>query len=130
MAILCGSLAPAVERESEYNAILAITAPGTGGHYGGKNQTRIYTKSADSEREIWKLEDVLYQAIELDGLDNQELLVQVLVNHGTEAMSYIEFLLTPEIVRTKEPSRYVDWGNIPPNIFAIDRARSRLHWEF
>ena len=37
-----------------------------------------------------------------------------------------ECVVTPEIVRTSEPSKFIMWGNRLPHIFTVDKQRSKL----
>lgn len=64
--------------------------------------------------------NVLFSDVELEGDDVQ------LVEENNEYYSSDECVVTPEIVRTSEPSKFIMWGNRLPHIFTVDKQRSKL----
>lgn len=74
-----------------------------------------------------KLQDLIFQAIEIEGMES-DFLLETLVEENDEYYSSDECVVTPEIVRTSEPSRFIMWENRPPHIFSVDRKRSKLHF--
>lgn len=87
-----------------------------------------YRKECDTENEVKVYEDLLYQAIEIDGLDNAEVYVVAEFTENGEYLDRDEFIIRPHIIRTSEPSKYVKWGDKTPHIFSIDRSRSYIEY--
>lgn len=73
-----------------------------------------------------EIKDVLWQAIEIEGFDNSEVLVTVDFEKDGEYLDRDEFVMTAEIIRTSEPSNYVVWANKVPHIFKINREQSKI----
>ena len=48
------------------------------------------------------------------------------MEENNEYYSSDECVVTPEIVRTSEPSKFIMWGNRLPHIFTVDKQRSKL----
>lgn len=65
------------------------------------------------------------QAIEIEGMES-DFLLETLVEENNEYYSSDECVVTPEIVRTSEPSKFIMWGNRLPHIFTVDKQRSKL----
>lgn len=75
-----------------------------------------------------QIQDLLFQAVEIEGISS-ECLVQMTVECDGEYFSGDECVMTCEVVRTEEPSKYVQWGDKEPHIFSVDREKSSLRFE-
>jgi len=89
----------------------------------------IYIAGGNSKEDILDGQEYLWQAIEIEGYDNAEVLVFVEFEEDGVYLDRDEFVMTAEVVRTSEPSNYVVWGNKKPHIFKIDREHSKIHIE-
>lgn len=87
-----------------------------------------YRKSAESEESLKDYEDLVFQAIEIEGYDRSEVLVTATFTKDGEYLDSENFILRVNAVRTEEPSRFVEWGDKKPHIFTVDRKRSRLEF--
>lgn len=88
-----------------------------------------YSLTGETKEEIVNRKDILWQAIEIDGFDNSEVLVIVNFEEDGEYLDRDEFIMITNIVRTDKPSRFVEWGNAAPCIFEIDRNSSSINIE-
>lgn len=92
-----------------------------------KMETKAYPDSND-------IVNMLFQAIEIEGLDNSsfecDYVISRIFGDDYEFVNHEECKVTPHIIRTSEPSKYVQWGNKKPHIFAIDRKQSHLEFEY
>lgn len=110
-----------------YNTELTITEEGA--------EPYVYTMQTEKYPRPEQIQELIFQAIEVEGLDNTGFSVQTRItkeDHATGMDEYVdgdEGFCTPHIVRTKEPSRYVQWGDNTPHIYTIDRVRSLLEFE-
>ena len=76
------------------------------------------------------IDDLVFQAVEIEGLDNEEKLpVDYVIDKNGDFIAHEEINITPRIVRTNIPSRFVNWEGKTPHIFAIDREKSKIEWE-
>lgn len=90
-------------------------------------QPHTYVQAAHSVEEAKDIEDVLWQAIEVECLDNMDILVEMtLYNKDGEYIDRDEAVYRTTITRTKQPSAFIVWRNKMPNIFRIDKENSRL----
>ena len=94
-----------------------------GGFNGQPVEYEVFASTLD---ELVNYREVLWKAIEIEGLDNTEVLVSVIYEHNGEYHGGDEFVMTTHIRRTKTPSRYIWWGDKKPHIFSIDRVTSYI----
>lgn len=99
----------------------------TGGYTA---QPHIYRKTADSLEEAKNLIDLLWQAIEIEELDNQKLYVEAVIEKDGEYVDSETFYIKSHIARTNVPSSFIIWGEQKPYIFSIDRNRSLIEVEY
>lgn len=97
------------------------------GTFDGK--PRIYVLHGKSKEEIVESKDILWQAIEIEGFDNSEVMVAVQFEEDGEYLDREEFIMTANIVRTDKPSGFIEWGAKRPHIFAVDRNASTIKVE-
>ena len=71
------------------------------------------------------LQDLLYMAMEIDGL-NGECLVESTVEKDGEYVQGDAWIVRFVPVLTDKPSTYVNWGDKKPHIFQLDREKSRV----
>lgn len=93
------------------------------------NEPSVYVVEGETKEEILDNKDVLWQAIEIEGFDNSEVLVMVDFEEDGEYLDRDDFIMTAKITRTDKPSGYVVWGDKKPHIFKIDREKSEIHFE-
>lgn len=89
------------------------------------SQPHEYRMETDEFPTAEKLHDLIFQAIEIEGMES-DFLLETLVEENNEYYSSDECVVTPEIVRTSEPSKFIMWGNRLPHIFTVDKQRSKL----
>lgn len=82
----------------------------------------VYEVEGETMEDIFNNDDVYWKAIEIEGFDNSEVLVMV-------DFEWDKFIMTSKIVRTDEPSDYIEWGDKKLHIFKIDREKSEIHFE-
>ena len=114
-----------MKKEPEFSVEINITLPDADGVYR-EDPTFIYTRQGDTAEDVRNIEDLLFQAIEVESLDDITLFVQQFIDRDGVFFDYDEALVTPRITRTNQPSELIIWGDREPNIFAIDRAKSNL----
>lgn len=91
----------------------------------------IYVKKSKTRLEASNVTDLIFQAIEIEGLDRSKFTVEYTVTKNGEYVdSEPPTLVYTNIVRTKEPSKYIMWNDKKPHIFSIDREHSELIFEF
>ena len=96
-------------------------------------ENAVYTMSGRTKEHILEQmrdKEFLWQAIEMDNLDNAKLLVELEFEENGEYLDRDEYTVTTNISRTSEPSDYILWGNRNPSIFKINRKRSSINVEF
>lgn len=89
------------------------------------SQPHEYRMETDEFPTAEKLHDLIFQAIEIEGMES-DFLLETLVEENNEYYSSDECVVTSEIVRTSEPSKFIMWGNRLPHIFTVDKQRSKL----
>lgn len=77
------------------------------------SQPHEYRMETDEFPTAEKLHDLIFQAIEIEGMES-EFLLETLVEENDEYYSSDECVVTPEIVRTSEPSKFIMWENRIP----------------
>ena len=87
----------------------------------------VYVKEGKSKKDILSDKELFWQAIEIEGFDNTEILVEVVYEEDGNYLDRDEGVMTSHIVRTNEPSDYIVWGNAVPHIFKIDREKSSFN---
>lgn len=92
------------------------------------NEPSVYEVRGNGLEEAKKLLwETLWQATEIEGYDDSEVLVEAQFERDGEYLDREEFYMCPVVVRTVEPSEYIIWGDKKPHIFKIDRALSNLY---
>lgn len=74
------------------------------------------------------LEDVTFQAIEVDHLDSEKYLVKFDPENKNKYRQIEATLHSDNIVRTNEPTKYINWKNSTPTIFTVDRENSKIRF--
>jgi hypothetical protein len=89
------------------------------------DEPSVYVATGNRKEDI-NTEDILWQAMEIERFDESEVLVVVEFEEDGVYLDRDEGLMTASIVRTDEPSGWVQWGDKKPTIFKIDRKRSKI----
>lgn len=89
------------------------------------NEPSVYVATGNRKEDI-NTEDILWQAVEIERFDESEVLVVVEFEEEGVYLDRDESLMTASIVRTDEPSGWIQWGDKMPTIFKIDRERSKI----
>ena len=95
-----------------------------GGGYG--SEPSCYSIEGDSINEVSDVEDVIWQAVEIEGFDNRRILVKSRIEDDGEIVCEDKFYVDAEIKRTDNPSKFIKWGEKKPHIFEIDKKNSKL----
>lgn len=91
------------------------------------NEPSIYELRGGSLEEVKDgVEEIFWQATEIEMFDGAEVLVEVQIERNGEYIDRDELHMRPMVVRTAEPSGYIIWGSKKPHLFKIDRAASDL----
>ncbi len=88
-----------------------------------------YIKECDTLEQAKNIEDLLWQAAEIEGLDDTECFVVVMIEKNGEYRDTDEFIMVTKLVRTDTPSKFVVWGNMKPHLFEVDKEKSVLKIE-
>lgn len=75
---------------------------------------------------VKSVNEMIFQAIEIEGFDKAKLSFEYIISKNGEYVSGDEGELQVYAERTKEPSKYVKWGNKEPHIFSLDRNNTEL----
>ena len=101
-----------------------------------KNPAGVFDISAAStyvaygeSKETVPVEVTLKNAVEIEELDGIETAVEITYEEIGVYLDRDEFVMTPNVVRTNDPSQLIDWGDKTPDIFAIDRDKTTLNIE-
>lgn len=113
-------------RNRKYLTTVQVYVPNLNGDFATNPDVR-YTKMSESLEEAKDIKDILWQAVELDGLDGIVCIVEVLVED--ESGKYIDsdelYFQAATVVRDRtKPSEYVIWGRKTPHIFSVVREES------
>ena len=92
-------------------------------------EPHLYRRIENKIENTRKVEDVLWEAIEIEGLDNKKLYVEITIEDDTGYVDSESFFIKSRVVRTETPSHYIVWGTAKPHIFSIDRGRSFMEVE-
>ena len=84
------------------------------GHYYRTNCNTLY----DAKQSVV---DIIWQSIELDELIGSCLVVAEYEENGKYLDKDIFLLQINKVSRTNEPSKFINWGDKKPRIFAIDK---------
>lgn len=93
-----------------------------------ETEPSIYIAENKTKDEIL-IQEILWQAIEIEGFDNSEVYVTVDYEEDGEYLDRDEFIMKAKVVRTDKPSRYIVWGDKKPHIFEVDKSRSEIYIE-
>ena len=88
-----------------------------------------YVKECDTFEQAKDIKDLLWQAIEIEGIGDTECFVEVLTEKNGEYLDRDEFVMATKIVRTDVPSKFVVWGDMEPHLFEVDKEKSVLNIE-
>lgn len=113
---------------AQYINTVRIYSESAAGGYAA--QPHIYRKTAGSLEEAKNSIDLIWQAIEIEQLDNQKLYAETVIEKDNEYVDSEAFYIKSHITRTNIPSALIIWGERKPHIFSIDRNRSLIEVEY
>ena len=86
---------------------------------------RIYIKQTDIEPTSDILDDMFWEMIEIECIPTtSRILIEKLIEKDGKRFDYNFTVVDVDVVRTKNPSKYIIWGSKTPNIFEVDRSAS------
>lgn len=107
-----------------YVTTIDIYVPNLDGKYG-IIEPSTYRKESGSLSNAKDVDDVIKRAIEIEGFDDETLLVQATIENDDGYVDSDECHVKTEITRSTMPSGFIKWPEgKEPDIFAIDWERS------
>lgn len=112
------------ENDHVYTSVIEIYRQNESGEFGG--EPCVYMLGANSRSRAKMYIDILFEAVEIEGLDNCDIRVDVTVFKNGRYVESDESIFRTRIIRTDAPSRFIVWKHAVPHIFAIDRNKSEI----
>lgn len=112
------------EKGHAYMSEIDIYEQNENGDFDG--EPYVYTLTSNSKSRVKMCMDVLFEAVEIEGLDNRDILVNITVFKNGRYVESDEAIFQTQIKRTDEPSKFIAWGHKKPHIFSIDKNRSKI----
>lgn len=112
------------EKGHTYMSEIDIYEQNENGDFDG--EPYVYTLTSNSKSRVKMCMDVLFEAVEIEGLDNRDILVNITVFKNGRYVESDEAIFQTQITRTDEPSKFIVWGHKKPHIFSIDKNKSKI----
>lgn len=74
------------------------------------------------------IEKLIYQAVEIDGLDDTPIDLYIETTFNGKCVHEAQYRFIAHTTRTDSPSKYINWTNKIPYVFAIDRQSSWIEF--
>lgn len=93
------------------------------------NEPHCYEKKGNDFDAVNDIDDIICEAIEIEGLDNMKIIVKMRIEEDGDFVCEDSFYIITKTVRTKKPSKFFNWRRKKPHIFGIDKEASHLKVE-
>ena len=94
----------------------------------GDTEPHEYLLESDHHITDKEIEDIIFQACEIERFSNGELCIELNVEKDDEFYNHEQIFIKVNLVHTDELSEYIVWDKCPtlPPIYKIDREKSTI----
>ena len=109
-----------------FKTLFLITEPNIEGKYD--SEAYEYILMTDHKPNAIDIQDIIYQACEIERIGSELLLVEMIIEKDGEYHDWDQFEVKIHIELTNELSQYINWNkckSLPP-IYAVDKIKSSI----